>query len=150
VEYKLLERSIIHSLERKRIEIELQKYHKILEEQVEERTKELVNANSLLKIEIDEHKKTETQLENLLMELKRSNKELEQFVYVASHDLQEPLRMVSSFTQLLERKYKGKLDQDADDYIKFAVDGAQRMQQLINDLLAYSRVLPPVVKSSKW
>ncbi len=150
MEYKLLERSIIHSLERKRIEIELQKYHKILEEQVEERTKELVNANSLLKIEIDEHKKTETQLENLLMELKRSNKELEQFVYVASHDLQEPLRMVSSFTQLLERKYKGKLDQDADDYIKFAVDGAQRMQQLINDLLAYSRVLPPVVKSSKW
>jgi len=150
VEYKLLERSIIHSLERKRIEIELQKYHGILEEQVEERTKELVNANSLLKIEIDEHKKTETQLENLLMELKRSNKELEQFVYVASHDLQEPLRMVSSFTQLLERKYKGKLDQDADDYIKFAVDGAQRMQQLINDLLAYSRVLPPVVKSSKW
>jgi len=106
VEYKLLERSIIHSLERKRIEIELQKYHKILEEQVEERTKELVNANSLLKIEIDEHKKTETQLENLLMELKRSNKELEQFVYVASHDLQEPLRMVSSFTQLLERSIK--------------------------------------------
>lgn len=106
MEYKLLERSIIHSLERKRIEIELQKYHKILEEQVEERTKELVNANSLLKIEIDEHKKTETQLENLLMELKRSNKELEQFVYVASHDLQEPLRMVSSFTQLLERSIK--------------------------------------------
>jgi len=140
VEHKLLERSIIYSLERKRIEIELQKYHEILEEQVEERTKELANANALLKIEIDKHKKTEAQLENLLMELKRSNKELEQFAYVASHDLQEPLRMVSSFTQLLERKYKGKLDQDADDYIKFAVDGAQRMQQLINDLLAYSRV----------
>ena len=140
MEHKLLERSIIYSLERKRIEIELQKYHEILEEQVEERTKELANANALLKIEIDKHKKTEAQLENLLMELKRSNKELEQFAYVASHDLQEPLRMVSSFTQLLERKYKGKLDQDADDYIKFAVDGAQRMQQLINDLLAYSRV----------
>jgi light-regulated signal transduction histidine kinase (bacteriophytochrome) len=140
VEHKLLERSIIYSLERKRIEIELQKYHEILEEQVEERTKELANANALLKIEIDKHKKTEAQLENLLMELKRSNKELEQFAYVASHDLQEPLRMVSSFTQLLERKYKRELDQDADDYIKFAVDGAQRMQQLINDLLAYSRV----------
>jgi len=90
--------------------------------------------------DITERKKIEEMLKEYSMKLESSNEELQQFAYVASHDLQEPLRMVVNYLTLLERKYKDKLDPKAQEYINIAVDGGERMHQLINDLLEYSRV----------
>jgi PAS domain S-box-containing protein len=89
---------------------------------------------------ITERRQAEEKMKRYMAELRRSNEELGQFAYIASHDLQEPLRMISSYLQLIEHRYKDKLDEDANEFIAFAVDGANRLQSMINGLLSYSRV----------
>jgi light-regulated signal transduction histidine kinase (bacteriophytochrome) len=86
------------------------------------------------------HEKAERALRESMIDIERSNAELEQFAYVTSYDLREPLRMITSFLQLLERRYKDQLDEDANEFIGFAVDGAKRLDAMINDILVYSRV----------
>jgi PAS domain S-box-containing protein len=91
-------------------------------------------------VDITRRKQAEEELERIMEDLKRSNKELEQFAYITSHDLREPLRMITGFLQLLERRYHDKLDEDANEFIGFAVDGAKRLDAMINDILIFSRV----------
>ncbi|KAF3885115.1 MULTISPECIES: sensor histidine kinase [Nostocales] len=102
--------------------------------------KKLIEKNALLQTENYERQEAQRKLEQITAELKRSNQELEQFAYVAAHDLQEPLRAITSYTQILALEYQDQLDETAIEYVNFIVDGTIRMQQLIQDLLAYSRV----------
>ncbi len=133
--------------EKKKTDEEIEKYKNHLEELVDSRTKELSNTNELLENEVQQRKKIQEKqqfllkrLEGMNQELERSNQELEQFAYVASHDLREPLRMISSYIQLFEQKYKDMLDENGIEFIHYIVDGSKRMHELINALLEYSRV----------
>ena len=125
----------------------LQQSNARLEDRVRERTEELAQANSelgranaLLRTQVRERERAEAALERHASELERSNRELQQFASIASHDLQEPLRTMASYIQLVEKRYGDKLDDRGRVYIGHAVEGAQRMQRLINDLLSYARV----------
>ena len=100
----------------------------------------LENINKILNVEICDHEKAEIKLEKLIDKLEISKIELEQFAYVSSHDLKEPLRMITSFLQLLKKKYEDDLDEDANNYINYAFDGAKRLDLMIDDLLEYSRI----------
>ena len=127
------------SAEKSRLEATQKAILNILEDFDAEKNK-VETANVELRREVAERRQAERALMQKSDELARSNAELEQFAYVASHDLQEPLRMVSSYVQLFEKRYRGQVDEQADRYIHYAVEGARRMQALIGGLLEYSRM----------
>lgn len=113
---------------------------KEMEKLVKQRTDQLANFDKILNVSTEDQEDAEMKLLNIIEDLRLSNKELEEFAYVSSHDLKEPLRMITSFLQLLKRKYEPQLDEEANEYIDFAVDGAKRMDMVIEDLLDYSRI----------
>jgi PAS domain S-box-containing protein len=131
---------VLDLTELKRANIALRAAHDQLEHRVQERTSDLKRINQRLEHEIEERRQAEQELAKRSRELARSNDDLEQLAYVASHDLQEPLRMIASYLQLLDKRYTETLDADGREFIGYAVDGARRMQALIDDLLSYSRI----------
>jgi two-component system NtrC family sensor kinase len=133
-------RRIFEELKRKELEVERSGIEKAAAETKAVLAEKLLNTVEQLEEEIEERKRMEQKIKNYSRELEQSNKELESFAYVASHDLQEPLRAISSFLQLVEKRYKNKLDDKGKDFIHRAVNGAQRMHEMINDLLTYSRI----------
>jgi PAS domain S-box-containing protein len=114
-------------------------YRQITSAPIKNNKNEITGAVAVVR-DITKRKKVENNLKTTMDELKQSNKELEQFAYITSHDLREPLRMITSFLQLLERRYKDQLDEDANEFIGFAVDGAKRLDAMTNDLLQYSKI----------
>lgn len=127
------ENAVLQNKKLNQLQVELKLLNETLEEKVKERTAELM-------VEISERKKTEQELKETLDELKLSNADLQQFAYVASHDLSESLRMVSSYVQLLSHKYRDKLDEEANQYIDFAVQGVVHLRAMLDSLLEYSRI----------
>ncbi|KAF0244225.1 MAG: PAS/PAC sensor signal transduction histidine [Planctomycetota bacterium] len=125
--------------ERKLADEAIQEARANLEGRVAERTAQLTAANEGLRLEVEERRRVEAEVAQTAAELGRSNHELEEFAYVASHDLQEPLRVVGNFAKLLSERYRGRLDANADDFLGFMTDGVARMRQLISDLVDYSR-----------
>lgn len=131
---------IFEELKRKELEVERSRIEKSAAEAKARLASRLLDTVEQLEEEIEERKRMEAANKNYSHQLERSNKELESFAYVASHDLQEPLRAISSYLQLIEKRYSGKLDDKGRDFIQRAVGGARRMQDMINDLLVYSRL----------
>ncbi len=141
IEGKLLARSIKYAIERKNAEERLQEAHANLERRVEERTLELVKLTDQLKEEIEIRKRAEYELRELTSELKHSNTSLRNFTHVISHDLKSPLFTIGGFANRLARRYRGKLDEGADEIIDEIVSGVNRMSDLIRDLLDYSQAV---------